>query len=108
MQRHGTSNRRLEPRLAAVMSYLLGVMTGIILLRLERESRFVRVHALQSILYTAVAVVTLIVVFLAGLHIISSVLLLGFASVWFCVMYRAARGDYYQLLIVGWWAGRHA
>lgn len=108
MQRHGTSSRRLEPRLAAVMSYLLGVMTGIILLRLERESRFVRFHALQSILYTAIAVVTLIAAFLAGLYTISYVLLLGFVSVWFYVMYRAARGDYYQLPIVGWWAERNA
>ena len=108
MQRHGTNSRRLEPRLAAVMSYLLGVMTGIILLRLERENRFVRFHALQSILYTATAVVTLTAVFLAGLHAISYVLLLGFVSVWFYVMYRAARGDYYQLPIVGWWAERNA
>ncbi len=108
MQRYGTGSRRLEPRLAAVMSYLLGVMTGIILLRLERESRFVRFHALQSILYTAIAVVTLMVVFLVGHHTISYALLLGFVSVWFYVMYRAARGDYYQLPIVGWWAERNA
>ena len=108
MQRHGTGSRKLEPRLAAVISYMLGVMTGIILLRLERESRFVRFHALQSILYTAIAVVTMIAVFLAGLHTISSALLLGFVSVWFYVMYRAARGDYYQLPVVGWWAERNA
>ena len=107
MQRHGTSSR-LESRLAAVMSYLLGVMTGIILLRLEREKRFVRFHALQSILHTAIAVVTLIVVFLTGLHTISYFLLLAFVSAWFYAMYRAARGDYYQLRIVGWWAERNA
>ena len=108
MQQHGTGSRKLEPRLAAVMSYLLGVLSGIILLRLERESRFVRFHALQSILYTAIAVVTLIVVFLIGRPTLSYLLLLGFVSVWFYVMYRAARGDYYQLPIVGWWAERNA
>ena len=69
---------------------MLGVMTGIILLRLERESRFVRFHALQSILSTAIAVVKLIVVFLAGLHTISYAPLLGLVSVWFYVMCRAA------------------
>ena len=71
------------------MSYLLGVMNGIILPPLERESRFVRLHALQSILNTAIALVTPIVVFLVGLHPISYVLLPAFVSAWFFASYRA-------------------
>ena len=83
-------------------------MNVIILLPLERESRFVRLHALQSILDTAIALVTLTVVFLVGLHPISYVLLPAFVSAWFFASYRAGRGDYCQRSIVGWWAERSA
>ena len=108
MRRDGTGSRRLEPRFVAVLSYLLDVMTGIILLRVERESRFVRFHALQSILYTALTAAAATAAFLAGLQTISYILLPGFVGARFYVMYRAARCEYYQLPIGGWWAERSA
>ncbi len=108
MHHHSTRNRRLEPRLAAVMSYMLGVLTGVILLRVERESRFVRFHALQSMLFSGVAFAILSVVLLAGFVAASSWLFLGFAIVWFYAMYRAARGDLYKLPLLGALAERVA
>lgn len=108
MKHHSTRNRRLEPRLAAVMSYMLGVFTGVILLRVERESRFVRFHALQSMFFSGVAIATLSLVLLAGFVTVSSWLFLGFAIVWFYAMYRAARGDLYRLPLVGVLAERVA
>ncbi len=104
----GTTNRKLEPRLAAVLCYLLGIVTGIILLRAEPENRFVRFHALQSILYCAVVVVVLAALTLAGLYPLNAWLMLAFLIVWFVLMYRAARGDLFQLPLVGWWAERNA
>ncbi len=104
----GAANRRLEPRLAAVLCYLLWIVTGIILFRLERESRFVRFHALQSILYCAVVVVVLASVTLAGLQFLSALLGLASLAVWLLLMFRAARGDWFELPVVGWWAERNA
>ena len=40
----------LDANLAAALSYLLGFVSGIIVLVLEKDNRFVRFHALQSVL----------------------------------------------------------
>jgi len=106
--RSGAGDRKLEPRLAAVLCYLLGLVTGIVLLRAERNDRFVRFHALQSILYSAVAIVALLALAMAGWYTLASWLLLPFLIVWFYLMFRAARGDFYQLPVVGWWAESNA
>ena len=41
----------LSENTAAALSYVLGPISGIIMLVLERESKFVRFHALQSTLW---------------------------------------------------------
>ncbi len=45
----GTSYTRLEPGLASVPAYLPWVLGGMLMLTIERASRFVRSHALRSI-----------------------------------------------------------
>ena len=104
----GATHRRLEPRLAAVLCYLLGIISGIILLIIERENRFVRFHALQSILYSALVVVVLLTLTLAGLSTLSGVLGLTAVGVWLFLMYRAASGKWVQLPGLGWLAERSA
>jgi uncharacterized membrane protein len=91
-----------------VLCYLLWIVTGIILFRVERENRFVRFHALQSILYCAVVVVVLASVTLAGLQLLSAILGLASLAVWFLLMFQAARGKWFELPVVGWWAERNA
>ncbi len=109
MQRRsfGAANRKLEPRLAAVLCYLLGIISGMILLSVEREDRFVRFHALQSILYSAVAAVVLVSVALAELYSLGALLGLASLALWLYLMYRAARGERYQLPCLGAWADRN-
>jgi len=41
----------LTENLAAALSYLFGAFSGVVVLILERENKFVRFHALQSILW---------------------------------------------------------
>lgn len=96
--------RNLEPRLAAVLSYMLGLVTGIILLRVEREDRFVRFHALQSILFSSLTVVALLVLLMVGVGVIAYALAVVAWAVWAILMLRAARGELYQLPLVGRWA----
>ena len=43
----------LEANLAAALSYLVGFVTGIIFLLVEKDNKFVRFHAMQSILLSA-------------------------------------------------------
>ena len=105
--RHAGS-RKLEPRLAAVLSYMLGIITGIILLRIEREDRFVRFHALQSILFSSTVFVALIGLTSAGLELGALFLSITAWAVWVILMLRAARGDFYQLPLIGRWAEANA
>jgi uncharacterized membrane protein len=54
------TNTGLSPKVAAILTYLLGWVTGLFFLIVERDNEFIRYHAIQSIAIfgsvTAVAV----------------------------------------------------
>ena len=104
----GSSHTKQEPRLAAVLCYLLWIMGGILLLTIERESRFVRFHALQSILYSSAVALTLVAFALLGLYWLSAALFASSVAGSLFLMYRAARGDWFQVPGLGWLAERSA
>ena len=108
LHRREAGTRRLEPRLAAVLSYMFGIVTGIILLRIEREDRFVRFHALQSILYSSAVLAVLIALTSAGLELVALFFAIGAWAVWAILMLRAARGEFFQLPLIGRWAEANA
>jgi uncharacterized membrane protein len=63
------SSSGLAPNVAGALAYVLGIITGVIFLVIEKENRFVRFHAAQSIAVTIVLTVVSI-----GLSILSTVL----------------------------------
>ena len=101
-------NSRLEPRLAAVLSYMLWIVSGMIMLMVERENRFVRFHALQSIAYCGIVVVSFVALAIAGFPLLSALLGMASLAIWVLLMYRAAQGRWWQLPWVGRWAERNA
>ena len=48
MSRHPSSTG-LDPNVAAALAYLAGPLSGLLLLVIERSSRYVRFHAVQSV-----------------------------------------------------------
>ena len=54
----GNSSTGLQPNIAALISYLISPITSIVFLVLEKENRFVRFHAMQSLLF-GVAIIVL-------------------------------------------------
>jgi uncharacterized membrane protein len=98
--------RRLDSRLAAVLAYLLGIVSGIIMLMFEREDRFVRLHAVQSIVFSSTAGVGLMLLLMAGLPHAGPIVGGPALLVWLYLIVRAWRGDWYQLPVVGAWAER--
>src|SRR3569833_1979309 len=48
-----TTSTGLAPNVAGALSYLFGIITGVIFIVLEKENQFVRFHAMQSILVFA-------------------------------------------------------
>lgn len=61
----GKSSTGLEENLAALLSYLFTWVSGLIFFLIEKDSRLVRFHAMQSILLSAAAIVVGIVLWIA-------------------------------------------
>src|SRR6185369_15280 len=56
----GKSSTGLDENLAALLSYVFGWISGLIFFLIEKESRLVRFHAMQSVLLSGTACVLLI------------------------------------------------
>jgi len=76
------SSTGLDANIAALLAYLLGLLGGLIFFFMEKSSRFVKFHAMQSILFNVVvgvvAIVLTIVVTILTLVISSISSSLGF------------------------------
>lgn len=87
----------------AAVAYLLGFITGIVLLLVEKKSRFVRFHAMQStILFGGLFVVSLGLGFIPLLGWLAGVVLslVGFI-LWLLLMWKAFQGEMYKVPYVG-------
>ena len=102
----------MDAKIASAIGYPIGLI-AIIMIIIEKENRFARFHALQSILLSVAAVVLLTVlsIFIAILSAVSSYLgLLGlfipllwlvyFAALIFCA-YKAYQGEMFKLPMIG-------
>jgi uncharacterized membrane protein len=94
---------------AGWLSYLGGWITGLIFLLLKRENRFVRFHAMQSLIFFgAMSMVTTV---FSHIPLLASIGVgLGFVSFicWIVLIVKAARGRYYKLPIIGDYAEKWA
>lgn len=89
------SSLGMDANLAGALSYVLGAITGLIFVLLEKQSRFVRFHALQAIVF-GVAWFVLSFIPLLGLL----VTLVG-VILWILLMVKAYRGEYFKLPFAG-------
>jgi uncharacterized membrane protein len=106
------SSSGIAPNVASALAYVLGIITGVIFLVIEKENRFVRFHAAQS-----VAVSLVLVVISIGLSVLSTALVfvpilgwivafvlsvgLFFATfvLWVLLMWRAYQGREWEVPI---------
>lgn len=103
-----TSMRMRVPS-AGWLSYLGGWVTGLIFLLLKRENRFVRFHAMQSLIFFGgMGMVTSVFSHVLFLSFIGTGL--GFVSFicWIFLIVAARRGRYYKLPIIGEYAEKWA
>lgn len=103
----------IRARTAGWLCYLFGWISGLIFFLLERGNRFVRFHAMQSILFfAAISILEGIVRFfevlfssnsipIFGLGAMSGALLLVMFVYWIVLMVAASRGKYYKLPMIG-------
>ena len=112
-----TAGTGLTMNMAAALSYALGVITGILFLVLEpyKNNRFVRFHAIQSIIFSVACVVVAIVwsivvgvlVNIAGFWVLAVDLPLhwlfglGIFVLWLFLMFQAYSGREYRIPWMG-------
>ena len=93
----------LEPNIAGLLCYVLGWISGLVFILIEKENKFVRFHAMQSIIvFGAITIISIIVSFIPFIGTIISWLLSVLALVlWIVLMIKAYQGNMYKLPIAG-------
>jgi len=94
----------MDANIAAALSYLVGFVTGIIFLVVEKENRFVRFHAMQSTIFFLALLaiqVLLQLVPLVGFLLFLLVLLPFSAVAWLVLMFKAYQGEEFRIPYVG-------
>ena len=116
------SSTGLDENVAALLSYVLHWVTGLVFFLIEKDSRLVRFHAMQSILLSVVVAVVVIVLmivsFILGLittqlpgflgtivglliWLVWLVFWIGILIAWIVCMIKAFQGQYFKMPIIG-------
>ncbi len=114
----GATSTGMDEKTAAVLSYLLGWVTGLIFFFIE-SNKFVKFHAMQSILaFGSISVVLMVIgviqttlratfimggsfVLLRLLGMFSTLLWIGMLILWVILMVKANQGETFKLPIAG-------
>ena len=111
----GKTSTGMQANVAALVSYAAGWITGLIFFLLEKDNKFVRFHALQSIIvFGALSVLGIVLSvffqFFIMIHLyfmfqflalISKLLWLAALILWIILMIKAYQGERFKLPIVG-------
>jgi len=96
------SSTGLDENVAGFLCYLLGFITGIVFLVVEKKSNFVRFHAKQStITFLGLFVVKIILGMIPIINLLVLPILIFSLILWLLLMIKALRGERYLLPIVG-------
>ena len=97
------SSTGMQPNVAGLLCYLVGFVTGIVFIIIEKENKFVRFHAMQSIIVFGGLFVLQIILGFIPIIGWAIGLLLGIASLilWILLMVKAYNGEMYKLPVVG-------
>lgn len=99
----------IDENIEGALCYVLGFVTGIIFLILEKDNKFVKFHAMQSIiifvlLFVVIAILGIIPLFWVIIPLIWIVELI----LWLLLMYKAYQKEMFKLPIVGDIAAKQA
>jgi uncharacterized membrane protein len=116
------SSTGLDENVAALLAYVFNWVSGLVFFLIEKSSRLVRFHAMQSILLTAIGFVVLIALwfgwiifaivgalvadFLPGLislvfGLLLFVFMIGIVIAWVMCAIKAYQGQYFKLPLLG-------
>ena|SRR5438034_8786229 len=94
----------LDANVAAALSYLVGFITGVVFLVIEKDNRFVRFHAMQStVVFLAIVGIDILlqIVPILGALVVVFLVIPASAVLWLVLMYKAYQGEEFSLPVVG-------
>jgi uncharacterized membrane protein len=111
----GRTSTGIQANVAGLLCYLIGWISGLIFFLIEKENKFVRFHALQSmIVFGALFILNIAIGFFVGILAAMGVgflapvfalfnILLAIAAfvLWILLMIKAYQGEKFKLPVVG-------
>lgn len=98
----GKCSTGMQPNVAGLLCYLFGWITGLIFILIEKENKFVRFHALQSIMVSGGLMIIQIALAITMVGI-AFIPIVGLAQLvlWILMMIKAYQGELFKLPLVG-------
>jgi uncharacterized membrane protein len=102
MEKKERSSTGLDENVAGFLCYLFGFVTGIVFLVVEKESRFVKFHAMQStITFLGLFIISMIIGWIPIIGLLVYPIWILSLVLWLILMIKALQGKRYSLPIVG-------
>lgn len=111
----------LDPKLAGLLCYILGLITGLIFFLIEKTNPVVRFHAAQSIVFSVATIALWIVLTILSIivhqiswtlgnlfNLITLLIWLGLFIVWIILLVKGYSGQKWKLPFLGDFAERMA
>jgi uncharacterized membrane protein len=98
----GKSTTGMQPNVAALLCYVLGWVTGLIFYLIEKENKFVRFHAFQSmVVFGGVTILSIVLtITVVGIALLP-IIYIAELVLWVVLMVKAYQGDKWKLPIAG-------
>lgn len=93
----------LDQNIAGMLCYLAGFITGIIFLFIEKDNKFVRYHAIQSIIVSVTLVILNLILTAIPIFgwMIGLILAPIYLVLWIYMLFKAYQGKRFKLPIAG-------
>jgi uncharacterized membrane protein len=88
----------IPPGIAAAATYFFPFRGGLVMLAVEKEDRFVRFHAAQSIVFWIIAIP---IAFLSSIPILGGIIGFAFMVAWIFLMYQAWTNKEFEIPYLG-------
>jgi uncharacterized membrane protein len=97
------SSTGLQANLAGLLCYVLGLLSGLLFFLIEKKSKFVKFHALQSMLLSvALFVISLVLAFVPVINEVAALVLPILSLIlWIFLMVKAYQGQTFKLPMIG-------
>lgn len=98
----------MKPNVAAMLSYLLGALSGLYFVLTEKNDKFVRFHAFQSIYLSISGFVLSLVLGAVSFGILGLVVNLAWLGATILLMVKAYHNEKFLLPVIGDYAAKQA